>query len=68
MSESSSESELLRLLCEQRGLRRALKLFPDGVKAAVERGMRPLGDPPPGNSPIAAPAPIFDPVRFEQSE
>ena len=57
--------EQLRLLCEQAGLSRALQLFPDGVKAAVERGLRPVGDHQ-GISPIAAPAPVFDPTRFER--
>jgi hypothetical protein len=57
--------EQLRLLCEQAGLTRALELCPDGVKAAVERGLRPVGDHK-GISPIAAPAPVFDPTRFER--
>jgi hypothetical protein len=68
MSDASISPEQLRLLCEQRGLQRALKLFTDTVKAAAERGLRPLGDPPPGNSPIASPAPVFDPARYETSE
>jgi hypothetical protein len=68
MSDKDQLPESVRLLAEQHGLGKALKLFPDGVKAAVERGLRPLGDPPPGNSPIASPAPIFNPARFEKSE
>ena len=31
-------------MAEQHGLGKALKLFPDGVKAAAERGLKPLGD------------------------
>jgi hypothetical protein len=65
MSDASISPEQLRLLCEQIGLTRALKLFPDGVKAAAERGLRPLGDHP-GISPITSPAPVFDPSRFEK--
>ena len=53
-------------MAEQHGLGKALKLFPDGVKAAAERGQKPLGAPPKGNSPIASPAPIFNPARFEK--
>jgi hypothetical protein len=59
--------EQLRLMSEQAGLGKALKLFPDGVKAAVERGLKPVGDHP-GISPTASPAPVFDPSRFEPSK
>jgi hypothetical protein len=68
MSEAMKVPEHIRLAAEQQGLGKALKLFPDGVMAAYERGTRSLGEPPKGNSPIASPAPIFDPARFEQSE
>ena len=68
MSNQSPSPEQLRLLCEQAGLTRALELFPDGVKAAAERGLRPLGDPRGGLSPIASPAPVFDPTCFEQDQ
>ena len=68
MSDAPISPEQLRLLCEQDGLSRALKLFPDGVKGAAERGLRPLGDPPGGLSPIASPAPVFNPARFEQDQ
>ena len=67
MSDASISAEQLRVLCEQAGLTRALKLFPDGVKAAAERGLKPVGDHP-GISPIASPAPVFDPARFERDE
>ena len=60
-----STPEQLRLLCEQHGLQRALEKFSDGVKAAVERGLRPVGHPPGGHVPTAHPAPVFDPARFE---
>ena len=66
MSDASRIPETVRLLAEQHGLAKALKLFPDGVKAAAERGLRPLGEAPKGNSPIASPAPIFNPARFEK--
>ena len=68
MSGAPGISETIRLLAEQHGLERALKLFPDGVRAAAERGLRPLGDPPKGTSPIVSPAPIFNPTRFEKVE
>jgi hypothetical protein len=31
-----------------------------------ERGLRPVGNPPGGYSPIAHPAPVFDPTSFER--
>jgi len=46
---------------------RSLKLFPDGVKAAAERGLKPLGDPPKGHVPTASPAPVFNPAAFDKS-
>ena len=64
----ASVPESVRLAAEQHGLGKALKLFPEGVKAAYERGMKPLGEAPKGNSPIASPAPIFNPVRFERGK
>jgi hypothetical protein len=68
MSDASTVSEHIRLTAEQHGLGKALRLFPDSVKAAHERGTRPLGAPPKGTSPIASPAPIFNPARFEQNK
>ena len=68
MSDPTKISELVRLLAEQQGIERALKLFPDAVQAAAERGLRPLGDLPPGNSAITHPAPVFDPARFENDK
>jgi len=65
MSDASDIPESTRLLAEQAGLAKALKLFPDGVKAAAERGLKPLGDPPKGHVPTASPAPVFDPAAFE---
>jgi hypothetical protein len=56
----------IRLLAEQAGISRALELFPEAVSAAADRGLRPLGDPPSGHSPIAHPAPVFDPASFER--
>jgi hypothetical protein len=65
MAEQLSPDQL-RVLVEQAGLRRALEKFPDGVKAGAERGLRSVGDPPGGYSPIAHPAPVFDPARYER--
>jgi hypothetical protein len=65
MGNAPDISEVTRLLAEQAGLAKALKLFPDGVKAALERGMKPLGDPPKGHMPTASPAPVFNPAAFE---
>lgn len=58
-------SDTVRLLAEQAGLSKALKLFPEGVKSAVERGLKPIGDPPKGHVPTASPAPVFNPAAFE---
>jgi hypothetical protein len=66
VAETVEIPETIRLIAEQQGLVRALKLYPDAVKAAAERGVRPLGAPPAGSSPIASPAPVFDPTRFEK--
>jgi len=65
MAEQLSPDQL-RILAEQAGLTRALQEFPDGLKGAAERGLRPVGNPPGGYSPIAHPAPVFDPTRFER--
>ena len=68
MSNASKNPETVRLLAEQHGLSKALKLFPDGVKAAAERGLKPLGDLPKGTTSISSPAHIFNPARFEKSK
>ena len=68
MSEAANMPEHIRVLAEQAGLARALKLFPDGVSAAAERGLRPLGELPAGPSPTTQPAHVFNPARFEKSE
>ncbi len=62
----ASDNEAVRLAAEQAGLQRALKLFPDAVKATFERGARPLGALPKGTPPLIHPAPVFDPTRFER--
>jgi hypothetical protein len=59
-------SDTVRLLAEQAGLNKALKLFPEGVKGAVERGLKPIGDPPKGHVPTASPAPVFNPAAFDK--
>ena len=68
MSNASDLPEATRLLAEQAGLAKALKLFPDGVKAAAERGLKPVGGPPKGHVPTASPAPVFNPAAFEQKK
>ena len=60
--------EAARLMAEQQGLAKALKLYPEGVKAAAERGLKPLGALPKGTTSISSPAPVFNPARFEKSE
>ena len=61
-------TDLVSALAEQHGLKRALELFPDGVKAGAERGLRPVGAMPAGNSPITHPAPIFSPEQYERGK
>jgi hypothetical protein len=68
MSNDEKNSSFLRALAELYGVQRALEKFPDGVKAAAERGLRPVGAMPPGNSPITHPAPIFDPATYERGK
>ena len=65
MSRTPGNHDFIRALAEQAGLKRALDKFPDGVKGAAERGLRPLGAMPPGNSPITQPAHVFRAERFE---
>ncbi len=61
----ASDTEAMRLAAKQAGLQRALKLFPDAMKAAIERGARSLGAPPKGTPRLIHPAPVFDPTQFE---
>ena len=68
MSDASKVSESVRLAAEQHGLSKALELYPDGVKAAAERGLKPLGELPKGTTSISSPAPIFNPARFESEK
>ncbi|MCX7312951.1 MAG: hypothetical protein NTV56_14800 [Alphaproteobacteria bacterium] len=68
MNDTPTASDTVRLLAEQQGLGKALKLFPDGVKAAAERGLRPLGEFPKGTTSLNSPAPIFDPAQFERAK
>jgi hypothetical protein len=68
MSDESKVPDTVRLLAEQAGLGRALELFPDAVKAAVERGSRPIGEHSKGVPSVASPASVFDPARFERDE
>jgi hypothetical protein len=56
--------ELVALLAEQQGLQQALANYPDAVRAAAARGLKPLGAPPQGYDPLTPPAPVFDPARF----
>lgn len=66
MSDAPKTSDAVRLMTEQHGLSKALKLYPDGVAAAVERGLKPLGALPKGTTSISSPAPVFNPTRFER--
>jgi hypothetical protein len=66
MSDAPKISDAVRLLAEQHGLSKALKLYPEGVTAGVERGLKPLGPLPKGTTSISSPAPIFNPARFER--
>jgi hypothetical protein len=68
MSDASKVPDDVRRLAEQAGLTRALELFPNEVKAAAERGLRPLGEHSKGVSTSSAPASVFDPARFERDE
>ena len=68
MSDAPKTPDAVRLLAEQHGLAKALELYPDGIRAAAERGLKPLGALPKGTTPISSPAPIFNPVRFERDE
>jgi hypothetical protein len=68
MSEGATILEAVRLMAERRGLAKVLKLYPHEMQAAAERGLKPLGETPKGNSPIASPAPIFNPARFEREK
>ena len=66
MSDAVKTPDAVRLLAEQHGLAKAMKLYPDGVKAAAERGLKPLAALPKGTTPISSPAHIFNPARFER--
>jgi hypothetical protein len=68
MSDAPKTSDVVRLLAEQHGLSKALKLYPEGVAAAVERGLKPLGALPKGTTSISSPAHIFNPGRFERGQ
>jgi dihydroorotase len=68
MGDAPKTPEAVRLLAEQHGLSKALKLYPDGVTAAVERGLKPLGALPKGTTSISSPAPVFNPASFERDE
>jgi hypothetical protein len=68
MSDAPKTSDAVRLLAEQHGLSKALKLYPEGVAAAVERGLKPLGNLPKGTTSISSPAPVFNPARFERDQ
>jgi hypothetical protein len=68
MSDAPKTPDAVRLLAEQQGLAKALRLFPEGVQAAAERGAKPLGELPAGTTSISSPAHIFNPARFEKSE
>lgn len=64
----SIDDDSLRVLAEQAGLKKALEKFPDGVKGAAERGLRPMSALPAGNSPITHPAHVFNPAQYENGK
>jgi hypothetical protein len=64
MGDASNIPESIRLAAEQQGLGHALELFPEIVRAAAERGLKPLGGPRQSLPPTVSPASIFDPARF----
>lgn len=57
-------SEHVQRAAEQHGLGKALKLAPEIVAAAAERGAHPLSKPAAPLSPLTSPAPVFDPASF----
>ena len=65
MSNADRMPDFARAMAEQHGLQRAFEKFPDGVKAAAERGLRPVGAMPAGHPPLTHPAPIFNPEPYE---
>jgi len=68
MSNADKKLDITPALAELHGLKRALEKFPDGVKGAAERGLRPVGAMPAGNSPITQPAHVFNPAQFERNK
>jgi hypothetical protein len=68
MTDASKIPEAVRLMAEQHGLSTARMLYPDGVKAAAERGLKPLGELPKGTTSTSSPAHIFNPARFEREK
>ena len=68
MSNETKMPEFVRQMAVERGLKRALELFPDAVQAAAERGLKPLGALPAGTPPLIAPAVTFNPAHFEADE
>jgi hypothetical protein len=65
VSDASKVSDRVRLLAEQAGLERALKLAPEIVAGAAERGLKPFGKLPAGLTSTTTPAPVFDPAEYE---
>jgi dihydroorotase len=68
MSAAPKIADAVRLMAEQQGLSKALKLFPGGVQTAAERGLKPLSTLPTGTTSISSPAHIFNPARFERDQ
>jgi hypothetical protein len=66
MSKNPS-AEILEALIEMRGLGRTYARYPDIVKAAFERGRRPIGSFPENFSALTEPASRFV-VRTEKTE
>jgi hypothetical protein len=68
MTSEKKIPEWVRLQAQQQGLERALSLFADEVAVAAERGLKSLGEIRGGLSPLSAPAPVFNPARFEADQ
>jgi hypothetical protein len=66
MSDAPKAAQDVAVLAEQAGLGKAFRLAPDIVTACIARGRHPLTRSP--ESPVATPAPVFDPADFEPAK
>jgi hypothetical protein len=61
-------ADIMRALVEMRGLDRTYEKFPETVRAAFERGRRPIGSFPENFSPLTEPASRFAPEPETRTE